>query len=480
VSLSDNGRELQGQVKDAASKVDLLKSEIDFNEHLYGTLQQIYDLRHTLDDAKQAVVSNELPVAIALLKKADRELSELPKCENTVLAGLIRTKCGELQKEVADIVTEQWNTLIHVDKEDGKVSIKQEIQRPEHLSITIDSVVAALSALNLLHGKIIHFQKEFFEVILTPRIRKRSDGTVASCAIGDGSIEISGRMSETSISYLFDDLTSMIELLGAGLPSSVSGPLSKALLPHMTSSLVEGPLSSSVPPDLDSIPAFTRVLDQTKTFISVLEKHGWHGKNHLLQWVADTPKLWLTRRTEHSLHTIRALLVRGLGDPRTVERVETQTVTKDDEMFANNGANEDWNAEWSDNDDAEKREKKESTQPKASLPEGDEEDVSAWGLDDDEDHGKEEPGAGLSKEGEDEGDAWGWGDDDKNEESPTSQRPPALPERSPKRNGNVTRAPPTERQVTLRETYNITALPEQILEIIIEVVTDAQTLAHSR
>lgn len=126
VHLAEQSHELQDHVDDAAGKVDLLKGEVDFNEHLSGTLQQVHNLRHTLDDAQQAALASELPDAIALLKKADRELSELHGCENTRLAGLIRAKVADLHKTVGETLTDQWNTLIHVDAERSLVSIKKE------------------------------------------------------------------------------------------------------------------------------------------------------------------------------------------------------------------------------------------------------------------------------------------------------------------------------------------------------------------
>ena len=128
VGLADDGHRLQAQFEDASGKLELLKGEVNFNEHLLGTIQQVYGLRTTLDTAQQAVLDNDLPFGIALLKKADRELSELQGCDNTRLAGLIRAKCADLQTTVAHTLTEQWNILIHVDVEDSSVSIKHDVQ----------------------------------------------------------------------------------------------------------------------------------------------------------------------------------------------------------------------------------------------------------------------------------------------------------------------------------------------------------------
>ena len=296
-------------------------------------------------------------------------------------------------------------------------------------------------------------------------------------------MRITGRMSDKSTETLFSDINSMIDYLSMHLPSTISVPLSETLLPNLTARLVSGPLSSSVPPDLDGLPAFRATLEQAQNFTESLSAHNWRGKNSLVQWMEDAPKVWLNRRSECALHMIRKLLVRGLGDPRTVERVETQVVTRDGSIFVESGNNDDWNAGWSDGDE-EKMKNNDINLPRETnaQEEGEEgeEDMSAWGLDDDTDHDKGDARGDSNRPVEDEGDAWGWGDDNETDETMKSPRPHPSSLQTPKRNRNAANASPSERQLTLRETYKITALPEQISEIIFEVVSDANTLARSR
>ncbi|MCJ1395890.1 hypothetical protein MMC18_008776 [Xylographa bjoerkii] len=465
VSLAKTGKVLQSEAEDASGKVDLLKGEVIFNEVLSSTLQQVHDLRHTLDTAQDAAIQNKLPDAIALLKKADRELSELRGCENTRLAGLVRGKVADLHKLVAETLTEQWNVLIHIDPNTSTISFHRKIN-------------------GLLRGKILILRKAFDNVILMPRLQIQMDGTRASWTIREDDISISGSSSDTTTDTLISDMNLMINYISTNLPPSVAVPFSEVLLPSLTAKLVAGPLSSSVPADLDGISAFKETLSRVSGFAESLQAHGLQGRNNLMKWINEAPQVWLMRRSELSLHSIRQLLVRGLGDPRTVERVETQVVTRDDNIFVDSTNNEDWNAGWSDEDSEAKRHKTAPTARKSvngqeGVDEEDEEDVSAWGLDEDADHKV----SGHSAEGpaaeEDEGDAWGWGDDNE-EEKATRSSSTQSPKRSRQRlNGTNTTEEPGERQVTLKENYNITALPEQILEIIIQAVSDAEALLRS-
>ena len=351
-------------------------------------------------------------------------------------------------------------------------------------SIDIDTVVAALSALGLLRGKIMILRKAFDNVILTPRLEVRPDGTRSSWTIQEDDISISGTSPDTTTNTLMSDMNNMIEYISTNLPASIAVPFSEVLLPGLTAKLVAGPLSSSVPADLDRITAFKETLSRVTGFAESLQAHGLQGRNNLTKWTNEAPQVWLKRRCELSLHSIRQLLARGLGDPRIVERVETQVVAMDDNISVDSTNNEDWNADWSDEDGEAKRHKTAPTAQRIvngheGVDEEDEEAASAWGLDEDGDHND----TGRSSEDpvaeEDDGEAWGWGDDNEEEKVPRSPNT-----RSPKRsrqriNGANTTDAPAKREVTLKENYTITALPEQILEIIIQAVSDAEALLRT-
>ncbi|MCJ1477975.1 ribosome biogenesis protein ytm1 [Lambiella insularis] len=478
VALAGDGQRLQAHAEDASGKVELLKGEIAFNEALSSTLQQVHDLRDTLDAAQHAALNNSLPDAIALLKNADRQLSELRGCENTRLAGLVRAKVADLHKLVAENLTEQWNALVHVDTDRSLVSFHKTTEGDP--STDIDAVVMALSALGLLRGKILLLRKAFDNVILTPRIQLQADGSTAAWTIQGDDIWISGRITEPSTKTLLSDIIAMVQHINSHIPPAIAIPFTELLLPGLASRMVSGPLSSSVPQDLDGISSFKHTLDQVSSFAESLVEHGLRGKNDLTRWVDAAPQVWLARRTESSLHSIRHLLVHGLGKPQTVERVETQVISSEDNLFVDNSNNEDWNAGWSDEDEENKSPKPaaEHSQQINGKDGDEEEDVSAWGLDDDADNEPHDTDHRPSNE-EDDGGAWGWSEDNENNNTNRSPAAPRSTKKTSQRNGSITNGPLMERQVTLKESYHITSLPEQILELIIQVASDAEALAQS-
>ena len=294
-------------------------------------------------------------------------------------------------------------------------------------------------------------------------------------------ISLSGHSSDTSTQKLLADIDLVIQFLISRLPSSIAVPLSDVLIPSLLARLERGPLLSSVPADLDGISEFEATLKIILSFADTLESHKWQGKGVLVEWVRQAPAVWLGKRRETSLHAVRSLLLKGLGNSRAVERVETQTVSREDEVFTANKDQDDWNTHWSDDEN----ESAGNLQLGAGHVKGgeDEEDVSAWGLQDDAEGSKEEGNAGQANGDEDEGDpadAWGWGEDDEIVNPVQSSDPKPVPASPSKNNHRPAMKQPVGREMTLKETYNITALPEEILEIIIQAVLDAELLVKPR
>ncbi|KAL8826478.1 MAG: hypothetical protein Q9191_003779 [Dirinaria sp. TL-2023a] len=214
------------------------------------------------------------------------------------------------------------------------------------------------------------------------------------------------------------------------------------------------------------------------------ERYQWPGKASLVSWTKDIPRQWLNKYQEAALDKVRAALAGGLSEVETVERVETQLLSKKEDLFASADANDNWNAEWSDEEQPSHPQEPNLT--KISQPFDEihgEEDVSAWGLDEDlNDHNRKPVGESAVDDSED-ADAWGWGEDDDDEDEEEGQTASAesrqgriVGPKQQKTNGVGERAHSTEREITLKETYNITSLPKGIFSIIVQALSDAETV----
>ncbi|CAG5175650.1 uncharacterized protein ALTATR162_LOCUS8164 [Alternaria atra] len=154
---------------------------------------------------------------------------------------------------------------------------------------------------------------------------------------------------------------------------------------------------------------------------------------------------------------------------KTVERVETQVISKGDALHAGNEQEDDWAADWDEEGEA-TEEKKETIE---------EEDMSAWGEDDEvaDDESKEQETKEKPADAED-ADDWGADWDDETDTKPTATpKPAANTSEQPKTNGKTaSQKQPAHQEVTLRETYTVTAIPDAIMEIILQVIVEVDTL----
>ena len=175
---------------------------------------------------------------------------------------------------------------------------------------------------------------------------------------------------------------------------------------------------------MEGIITFQEVLNSAVLFARTLDSYGWPGGEILVNCTKEIPDVWIGKRRERSLHSIRTLLIAGLGSIETVERVETQGLSYQEDRLGENNSTEvgrevEGSVEGGDGPGAIPQ----SLVGDSNSEKGEEEDdVSAWGLDavPDVDSSKVNSQENFDHPdvGDDDADAWGWGDDkDDNEEA---------------------------------------------------------------
>ena len=346
----------------------------------------------------------------------------------------------------------------------------------ESVPFDLESTVGAMRKLGTLDQVLLPLFKDIETLIALPRLQVRPEGLVSSFEVEDDVIFSTQPSADLSAEALFADLHLLITFLRTTLPKSIAGPLAEQLMPHLISRLITTWLASAVPEDLDGLKDFHKTLELARNFGEALNAMNWPGKAPLDEWSNSIPHIWFRKRQESSLGQVRSLLSEDFEATEVVERIETQVLSQDDEVFAGSGGGDDWNASWSDEGEESLIQ---TTLPADSSSNDNEDDVSAWGFDDE----KGNDGAVVEKhkptdEDEDGAEAWGWGDEVE-QDSPVQTKPsPVAKEKTPavKMNGISKAAKPAEREVTLRETYTITSLPREILDIIAKVISDSKTL----
>jgi centromere/kinetochore protein ZW10 len=339
-----------------------------------------------------------------------------------------------------------------------------------------------MSELHILDAHVSRLHRDLDATIIAPRFTPAADGAVSVIELENNQIRASGRDENPRAEALLGDVSNLVDFLTKVLPNPALDSLLEKLLPSLIVLLINEWLEPSVPIQPDAMSPFEGELNHILGLAETVEKTGvsMPSDADLSAWVDRLPQTWLARRREAALTAMRSSCYEGVKSKKKAERVETQMVSQDDMMVAGSQQDDDWNANWSD---GEAEEKKDSNMEDAAhataaglqdthmedLPGNEEEDVSAWGVEDEAD--------GVE-------DAWGWGEEEAaavpHEEvaKPSSTMPPPPTPKS-KANGSTGKPNrPSEREVTLREAFAVTSVPDRILELVNDILSDAEALSQ--
>jgi centromere/kinetochore protein ZW10 len=351
----------------------------------------------------------------------------------------------------------------------------------EPSNATIDEVLKAFEHLGALEVATQAICKNVDRVILQPIASHGHNKQPAiSIKVDNGRIEISHSPEEKNAQNVLDCLLKAFDYLQSNLPKMVEALIANAVIPDLVSTLVAEWLTPSVPLELSDIPELEVLQTKASALAKKLSASNWPKAQDLLDWVELAPQMWLTRRRMASLDRVRATLALERGPPRQVERIERQVVSKQDMVFAADGEGDDWNTGWNHEDES-------SGQPVEDQPE--EDDVSAWDFDADEEPTADRPLGHTEPRGDAKGDAkdddsaeaWGWDEDSPSKQPDTTSAASNASQKevsSHRANGEL----PQEREVTLKESYTITDIPDYILDIIskdVQEATDVQDPKYS-
>lgn len=122
--LEEQWRALGEQAYDAASKYDLLRTEIDFNEALVTDLENLLELKNTLDSLENTLFDEETASNAKKLSDVEARISSVKELEATAVVSLLRGRATELRRALVEKLEKRWNELILFDYENRSVRIK--------------------------------------------------------------------------------------------------------------------------------------------------------------------------------------------------------------------------------------------------------------------------------------------------------------------------------------------------------------------
>ena len=141
------------------------------------------------------------------------------------------------------------------------------------------------------------------------------------------------------------------------------------------------------------------------------------------------------------------------------------------QLAANGATADDDDQGWGAWDDGEEEPPQPAEEPKPEQPAAGDEDegADAWGWGEEDVNREDKPETaddGNPDDDEDPSAAWGWGEDADGTEAPVETKPQTQQRASA----------PEPREITFKETYNISSMPQPVLELIFALVEDGAAL----
>jgi centromere/kinetochore protein ZW10 len=466
------GRVLSSHVDDTAAKVTLLERELELSETLEGALDTLQSVVGLVDGTQSALDDENLSGALAKLLQAEKVLAGLRGDGRRVgdcrAVGLLEKRIGVVRGAIVNKLLGYWRNLVASKVAQKSITVSQQ---QENTPISLNAVVEFMSTLELLDTAITRLHRDIDSLIISPCVSRSQKTWHYQVESTSSEIRLTNRNGPGTTLEIIDDIYKIVNFISSAFPFSLSTQLLNNILPSLILQLVSGWLDSSLPLKLDTLALFKEIIakvEELSHFVAKTEV-AIPSEANLSNWLKKIPQMWLARRKETSLSEIRVLCYNAVKIKKTVERVETQVIQIGDKVYprqedSSNSQESagDWDENWGNDEEL-----------RADRQQDDDDDTSAWDMEDSEPTKLETTENYGEDEEEGEAEAWGWGDEGN---ITTPQPTPSAPRSSVDPNRNAKMIQPTTKEVTLREKYTVTGIPDGILELINQIFDDARTL----
>lgn len=116
VAQHENTKPLQLQVEDATAKVELLKTEIAFNQALTETLEQVHNLSRRVDAGRNSLAEGDVIAAIESLEDTEKILADTAFPKNSNVTAILYEGLNGLRRSIIEALSVRWGSLVQIDK----------------------------------------------------------------------------------------------------------------------------------------------------------------------------------------------------------------------------------------------------------------------------------------------------------------------------------------------------------------------------
>ncbi|GAM40466.1 hypothetical protein TCE0_039f12836 [Talaromyces pinophilus] len=469
VAQHERTQPLRAQVEDAAAKVQLMNTELAFNEGVTHILEEVQKFTAHIFNGRKAVEGEQIDESIISLEAAEQFIQSSDLSRHSNVASLVQGRLSSLRNDISNLLLSCWTRQVRLNKNELEIRPNDDTEQS-----ALSNLITSLSRLDMFNAVNTSFQQGLLNNIIQPILMLKNPGQSCSVSVDDNGVRVR-EPSSSSISDVIDRLLLVFRYLQEKLPTSMSASVAEVIIPRTSTMLSEHWLTPNIPLNLEGIQNFESTLIRVTEFTGAVESLGWKGQEELVSWVNQLPRLWLTRRRVDSLDQVRRILVQSKGSTKEVQRVEKEVVNSTDDVLLDTGVTDDWDANWGNESEGEVEEAVQATTTTEANADV-EDDVDAWGLGEEE---EEEEDNAKENEGEHDEDAWGWGDDVDEEPGIENHKPDnkAQPPIKKKHEDPAAEKRSATKEITLTEHYTITDIPDSVIALIQQQVTDSASLA---
>ena len=112
----DEGQERMSRVKDAQSKIDLLRTEINFNNDVLNCLRRLKDNRASLDSAEQAYHENHILQSATHVERIQNQLKQEGDLHDVRVTQLLQKRLGKVHDNVLEKLQRMLLAFLKVEQ----------------------------------------------------------------------------------------------------------------------------------------------------------------------------------------------------------------------------------------------------------------------------------------------------------------------------------------------------------------------------
>lgn len=469
---------LRATRNEARSKVSLLQDEIVFNEALQ---EQI----HLIAETSTALAAIDNDVRKYRFLQAAQSLPGLSKTIDSISSAQSKMLLKQMQEDLFQDLSKRLRQDL-----DQKIRIRKEGQTIE-LSITSASASSdggrhkeddtdnqaalprVLGSLDLLgeHEATQKYIADRLSSVLLPHLHKKSKLKLFTGQIDGSAFRIALSENAPTATELILCIRAFFTYIQDRYPLEQRGTLLEELARMTIPMIVVNWLDSAIPLELDGLSALDELQSEVQLLATLLSRDASHEARLLQSWLNQTPKTWIAKRRMASLDAVRRAFNQATAVMREVERVERHTLAAEQAPSQAEHVGDEWSDAW------EEDEQTTNVISNTSGITGDD-GSDAWGFDTDdpgsEGHNKDETSNAVAAN-DDDGDAWGWGEDEETKAAAN----PAVNTTKPTKLNRSKQLHIKEHEIVLKETFNITDIPDLLIQQISKDRKDLETLKAS-